>query len=540
MQGLHSAVSPKMRTVASVGDKPVSVTTGEPGQAVTAETDAPDRRTAKSDGRISGRVVDREGEPVAFARVRLAMGGTPGGKVIRATTDRSGGFTLRGLRPGSSYTLIAESGDGTDLLTGRIEVQAPDSDIQISLGSSGSRTAGGARRVNPISAREDEEPVDQSSGLAEEEPASRPGRIDVKELPPAREADAYAPMTGRNSRAGSSPARWRRGAAPEPNPEAEPESGAESSRRLPDAGSSPRPARGAPEPPVFEPSALDDEGPNPLPPALEPEKASYRPPAREPVERPKRVAPAEPPAPEVPPGALVAVPPASTPVAFSEVPASARSEEREPPAESDPAPPVPTDRPRRRPSWRELAQAEGSPPPRTDPADPSASAPAEEDVYCHYDARLRRIEDFRLPDPEGKLVRFQDLDADLILLDFWGTWCQPCVQSVPHLVDLQARIGDKKLKVVGIACEQAPPANRAALVAKAASRLGINYTLLVSGTDGDCPLQQALHIQAYPTLILVDRQGRILWQDQGATPLTLARLDRMLAQTLQADDRRKF
>jgi thiol-disulfide isomerase/thioredoxin len=550
MQNLHSGVSPKIRTVASVGDKPVSVTTGEPGQTITAESDLPDRRQAKSEGRISGRVVDEQGEPVPFARVRLAVGGTPGGKVIRATTDRSGGFTLRGLRPGSSYTVIAEWEDGAALLTGRSDVQAPDTDVRISLAPSVARTAQGARRVDPISTREDEEPVDEGRVLAEEAPASRPGQLDVKELPPAREADAYAPARVRNARAGAPP-RWRRAglpaeAKPEPEPEADQVAGA--APRLHDEGTNPRSSRSAPGPrvpPVSEPSSPDDEGPNPLPPALEPEKASYRPQRRESVESSTLVAhETEPPAQEVPPGALVAVPPSTTPVAFSEVPASAGPEELKPPAEfeptSPPAPPVPAGGPRRRPTWRELTQAESPPPAPTDPAEPIAAAPAKEDVYCHYDTRHRRIEDFRLPDPDGKLVRFQDLDADLILLDFWGTWCQPCLQSVPHLVDLQSRIDGRKLKVVGIACEQGPPAKRGEQVARAARQLGINYTLLVSSTDGDCPLQQALHIQAYPTLILVDRQGRVLWQDQGATPLTLARLDRMLSQTLQADDRRRF
>jgi hypothetical protein len=44
-----------------------------------------------------------------------------------------------------------------------------------------------------------------------------------------------------------------------------------------------------------------------------------------------------------------------------------------------------------------------------------------------------------------------------------------------------------------------------------------------------------LHIQAFPTLILVDRQGRILWRDQGATPATLARLDQFIAAAAKPD-----
>ena len=75
---------------------------------------------------------------------------------------------------------------------------------------------------------------------------------------------------------------------------------------------------------------------------------------------------------------------------------------------------------------------------------------------CTYDSKLRQIKDFRLPDLEGKPVRFQDLDADLVLLDFWGTWCAPCLDSVPHLVELQKKYGPSKLRVVGVACEDVP------------------------------------------------------------------------------------
>ena len=54
------------------------------------------------------------------AKVRLAVGSAAGGKVVSATTDRSGAFTLHGLRPGSSYTVIAEyqGDDGIDVRPG--------------------------------------------------------------------------------------------------------------------------------------------------------------------------------------------------------------------------------------------------------------------------------------------------------------------------------------------------------------------------------------------------------------------------------------
>ena len=54
-----------------------------------------------------------------------------------------------------------------------------------------------------------------------------------------------------------------------------------------------------------------------------------------------------------------------------------------------------------------------------------------------------------------------------------------------------------------------------------------------NGMKDDQPRMQG--IQAFPTLVLVDRQGRIVWRDQGATPITLARLDRFLASALRTD-----
>src|SRR4051794_9713157 len=56
---LRTAAAPKMRTVASIGDKPLPVVTGEPGNTLVADTDPPERHSRVSpEGRISGRVFD--------------------------------------------------------------------------------------------------------------------------------------------------------------------------------------------------------------------------------------------------------------------------------------------------------------------------------------------------------------------------------------------------------------------------------------------------------------------------------------------------
>jgi len=156
---------------------------------------------------------------------------------------------------------------------------------------------------------------------------------------------------------------------------------------------------------------------------------------------------------------------------------------------------------------------------------------------CNLDPNDRRIVDFQLPGLDGTMVSFHDLDADLILLDFWGSWCRECQKSISHLQELQSRLGGKRLQVVGIACEKGSSvAERRASAAGAVQRLGINYPVLLSSLDGSCPVQQALKVQFYPTMVLVDRDGRILHLEQGATDTTLGRMDRSIAAALRPQD----
>ena len=62
-----------------------------------------------------------------------------------------------------------------------------------------------------------------------------------------------------------------------------------------------------------------------------------------------------------------------------------------------------------------------------------------------------------------------------------------------------------------------------------------DVTVLLAERDGrPCPLQAALRIEAFPTLVLVDRHGTIVWREKGASPTTLARLDRILATRVDA------
>jgi thiol-disulfide isomerase/thioredoxin len=702
----RSNVAPQVNTIAWVGDKPMPVVSGVPGDSVSSGAAEPKRPDDK-ESRISGRVFDVRGNPVPNARVRLAIRGESGGRVVRATTDQSGGFTLHGLRPGSSYTLIAETDDRDGVLTGRAQAQVPSTQVKIKL--SDLQDAPTARLPGQISTI-GRPAADEADGESDQPAASaRPRRINNEDLPPAPEAEALAPAaaasrTGRGIARLAAPlpgSRWHRGdkeddgteaavanrsattsteaiatsaeeRTPQPAPGAQPasEPGPRSSpasvperRSDPRAGSSSEsegPSAAQSKPAKEPESALpapalpapddDDEGPNPLPPAIEPGKAQA---PSEPAPSPGNTGPpaasessatskSEPgvPAPSSSSngtapsassgsagpeaGETTSGQPASEPLPPATLPASQGDSAAAAPAAPDSilaaltasAPPsarvaakppllqpqirsiaydpfalkgaaplefasnnaedqtvIPAtsnDAPQasKRPTWGELTakhpelavalpvgtlasprsavglgrrdQPPSQPPAAGTPAPKLASAPSLKDAgvfkaTCRYDARRRQLVDFRLPDLQGQPVRFQDLNSDFVLLDFWGTWCGYCIQSIPHLVALQKQLGADKLIVVGIAYEQGPTADRVSAVRDVSQRLGINYQVLLGGIDGPCPLQEAFNVQAFPTMVLVDRDGRVLWRDTGATPSTLDRLDRVIASATKGD-----
>ncbi len=597
-----------IKTVASVGDNPLPVRSGTFDSSVRAQDTEPIIPTP-SRGRISGRVYDERGKPVPNARVRLAVGGEAGGKAVSAVTDASGAFTLRGVRPGSSYTVIAEYDGENGRMTGRIEAEAPETNVRIGLQRGGSdgddaRTTIRPARPNvaPISNVEEADEVEDPGPLS-----ARTNRRDTD--PPALEAEALrgngddsqtAPRVSASAGSNGKSSGWTQGHSPVDRARAKPRNA---------SGDESEAVEGRSRSTGASREGDDDSEVNPLPPALEPEKVGS---TQEPEEatdhaialargqgaregqgrrasarRPAPVLVADAalnsettahdqsaprPFPQGVMGGTRAVEPEGyaplliDPEANQHKPAStARQATRDlqepsaslPPRPGRSAPPAEVTRP----TWGELVfkkdpipldeslkktsrdvAAKGAGQTPNDGLKAAkltaASAPglaalaAGTKVACQFDPEERRLVDFRLPDVRGKMVSFHDFDADLILLDFWGTWCAPCRKSVSHLIEIQQTLGGKKVQVVGIACERTPAKDRAAIVAKSIKDLKINYTVLISTMDGSCPVQDAFQIQFYPTLVLVDRQGRILRREQGATDLTLARMDRFILENL--------
>ncbi|MBC7589349.1 MAG: DUF547 domain-containing protein [Chitinophagaceae bacterium] len=101
----------------------------------------------------------------------------------------------------------------------------------------------------------------------------------------------------------------------------------------------------------------------------------------------------------------------------------------------------------------------------------------------------------------AKLDSFKQLQKDITIIDFFGTWCAPCIKAIPHLQELQKKFGDK-ISIVLISTEE-----KDKLSAFIKNRSGFSFPLIV---DGDESITQLFQPPSYPYSVVVNKDGTIL------------------------------
>ncbi len=130
--------------------------------------------------------------------------------------------------------------------------------------------------------------------------------------------------------------------------------------------------------------------------------------------------------------------------------------------------------------------------------------------------------DFTLTTPEGENISLGALRGQVVLINFWATWCPPCRLEMPFLEAAYERYKDQGFTVLAVDQQESPQAVRAYF-----QELGLSFPVVVDGTGEVSSLYRVL---ALPTSYFIDRNGVVQIMHRGA--MTQQQLEGYLAQVL--------
>jgi len=126
-------------------------------------------------------------------------------------------------------------------------------------------------------------------------------------------------------------------------------------------------------------------------------------------------------------------------------------------------------------------------------------------------AELKNAPDFKLEKVGGGTAKLSQYRGKIIILDFWATWCPPCLKEIPDFVELQKEYGDKGLVILGISLDQNPKKVLPPFIKK----YKVNYPILL--TDGKVDKTYG-GVSGIPTTFVIDQKGAIYKQYVGFRP----------------------
>jgi thiol-disulfide isomerase/thioredoxin len=111
------------------------------------------------------------------------------------------------------------------------------------------------------------------------------------------------------------------------------------------------------------------------------------------------------------------------------------------------------------------------------------------------------------------MTSYKELKGEeLTIIDFWATWCKPCIKSIPKLVEMSNEFKSEGVNFIGISVDG--PRNLAKVKPFARS-LGVDYPVL---HDINSEVMGKLGVRAVPTLLIVNSEDEIIYFHEGYKP----------------------
>jgi len=121
---------------------------------------------------------------------------------------------------------------------------------------------------------------------------------------------------------------------------------------------------------------------------------------------------------------------------------------------------------------------------------------------------------------DGKMLALADLRGKVVLVNFWATWCEPCIEEMPSLQQLRNRLGTAKFEVLAVNFQEGEPRIRAFL-----QKVPVNFPI-VRDTDGG--VARAWKARIFPTTFVVDVEQQIRYTLVGSLDWSSDEIERRL------------
>jgi thiol-disulfide isomerase/thioredoxin len=131
--------------------------------------------------------------------------------------------------------------------------------------------------------------------------------------------------------------------------------------------------------------------------------------------------------------------------------------------------------------------------------------------------------EFDVLDSNGERLSLSSFKGKLLLIDFWGTWCQPCINAMPELKALFDSHGSKGLSMVSMAVADEKGDPTGFMKSK-----GYNWTSVPRGESA----AKAYQVSLFPSLYLIGKDGTVLFRVAGTHPDTKATLDDLIRRSI--------